>query len=950
MSKFAPGQRWVSETEPEMGLGIVLDVENNRVTVLFIAGNERRTYAVDNSPLTRVVFSRGDTLESVDGWTLNVTAIQEHAGLLRYEGLDAQGEKRTLDEMEISHFMQFNKPDDRLFTGQLDSPALFRLRYETLQHLARLEQSPIRGLQGARTSLIPHQIYIAHEVAERHAPRVLLADEVGLGKTIEAGLIMHHQLLTGRAERILVIVPEPLLYQWLVEMRRRFNLRFSLFDEERYQQIDDDNPFMAEQWVLASLDFFMEDQKLRQAVLEAPWDLCVVDEAHHLEWSSGYISPEYQFIEALSQAVPGLLLLTATPEQLGKEGHFARLRLLDPDRFYSFDTFLTEEAEYKELADMIHHLLDDPILSKGTLSQLESIVSSDLAEELLEKLDSPDSSEPARQELIQLMLDRHGTGRVLFRNTRATIKGFPGRQLIPTLLPLPPAYQAIWSNAKTLEDWLHPEVLWKTAESRSEWWRHDTRVQWMTQTVRALDHAKVLVICARAETAIDLEEALRQNGIRAAAFHEGMSIVNRDRAAAWFADQEDGADVLVCSEIGSEGRNFQFAHHLILFDLPLNPDLLEQRIGRLDRIGQTETIRIHAVCFEKTAQHTLFRWYHEGLGAFTQPCQTGQAVFSRLGEALKKALSAHPTDSTEPEESLIQTARQLTEAIQLSLQQGRDRLLELNSCRKTIADALVEQVDEADDEGSLWPYMEDVFDAYGVNIEEHSDQCYILTPGEHLRMQFPELPEDGVTITLERHIALAREDMQFLTFEHPMVRGAMDLLLNSEHGNAAFSVMSHPELSAGQLLVEVFHRVDCAAPRYLQIGRYCPPSLIRSLIDIKGTDLSALPHSRLVEQARVFDRDHAVELIRGQRQQITHCIKLAEKKAMKTLPGLIKDSAKRMLDAQTTELKRLVSLKRVNPNVRASELDQIKAHALEMNTCIQSTRIRLDAVRVIVTV
>ncbi len=947
MSTFVPGQRWVSETEPEMGLGIVLNVENNRVTVLFIAGNERRTYAINNSPLTRVLFARGDTLESVDGWKIRITAVHEKAGIVSYEGQDDKGEQRILEEMEISHFMSFNKPDDRLFTGQLDSPALFRLRYETLQHLRRLEQSPVRGLLGARTSLIPHQIYIAHEVAERHAPRVLLADEVGLGKTIEAGLILHHQLLTGRAERILIIVPEPLLYQWLVEMRRRFNLRFSVFDEERYQQIDEENPFMTEQSVLASLDFFMENEARRQAVLEAPWDLCVVDEAHHLEWSADKVSPEYGFIESLSQIVPGLLLLTATPEQLGKEGHFARLRLLDPDRFYHFDTFLAEETEYKGLADVIHHLLDDPVLDKETLSQLQAIVSRDMAEEWLEKLDDPDSTEQARKALIQLMLDRHGTGRVLFRNTRATIKGFPGRQLIAKGLPLPPVYQTVWSNAGPLQDWLHPEVLYPfDPETRREWWRDDTRVQWMIETLRTLNHAKVLVICARAETAIDLEEALRQAGIRAAAFHEGMSIVNRDRAAAWFADQEEGADVLVCSEIGSEGRNFQFAHHLILFDLPLNPDLLEQRIGRLDRIGQTETIRIHVAYFERTAQQVLFRWYHEGLDAFSHPCQTGQAVFSRLENGLRTAL-AQPEADVDP---LIRQARHLTDEVQHSLQQGRDRLLELNSCPRPLADSLVEQVREADDEGSLWPYMEEVFDAYGVNIEEHSDQCYILTPGEHLRMQFPELPEDGVTITLERRIALAREDMLFLTFEHPMVRGAMDLLLNSEHGNAAFSVVSHPELTAGQLLVEVFHRVECAAPRYLQIGRYCPPGLIRSLYDIGGEDLSALSSSRWVEQPRVFDREHAVALIRDQRKGVSHCIRLAESKARRALPVIIAESSKRMLDAQTAELKRLVALKRVNPNIRAGELDQIKNHALEMNHCIQSTQIRLDAVRVIVTV
>lgn len=105
---------------------------------------------------------------------------------------------------------------------------------------------------------------------------------------------------------------------------------------------------------------------------------------------------------------------------------------------------------------------------------------------------------------------------------------------------------------------------------------------------------KVLVICAKAATALQLEQVLREReGIRAAVFHEGMSIIERDRAAARFAEEDTGAQVLLCSEIGSEGRNFQFASNLVMFDLPFNPDLLEQRIGRLDRIGRAHDIQIH---------------------------------------------------------------------------------------------------------------------------------------------------------------------------------------------------------------------------------------------------------------------------------------------------------------------------------------------------------------------
>ncbi len=948
MPAFVPGQRWISETEPELGLGLALSVEGHRVTVLFAATSERRTYAVGNAPLARVRFAPGDRIENQDQLGLTVNAIEETAGLLTYLCTDDDGEPVRLEETSLNHFLQFNKPQERLFTGQLDSAELFNLRHATLDLIARLEQSPVRGLCGGRASPIPHQLYIAHEVASRAAPRVLLADEVGLGKTIEAGLILHHQLLTGRAERVLIVVPEPLLHQWLVEMRRRFNLRFSLFDAERYLESGGGNPFQNEQLVLCSLAFLMDDPQYRQDAIRAGWDLCVVDEAHHLGWSPAAASPEYAMVEALGARAPGLLLLTATPEQLGKEGHFARLRLLDPDRFHSYEQFLAEEADYAALARVIQRLLDDPVLSSETRLELKACLAQDLASDLLDRLDDPATAGPARQELIQLLLDRHGTGRILFRNTRATIKGFPERRLLATPLPVPDAYaEALGQGGLMLEQVLHPESLAAPAtRPGAEWWRADPRVAWLITTLKSLRPAKALVICARGATAMDLEEALRVAGIRATVFHEGLSIIARDRAAAWFAESEDGAQVLVCSEIGSEGRNFQFAHHLVLFDLPLNPDLLEQRIGRLDRIGQTETIRIHSGYFDKRPQHTLVRWYHEGLNAFEQLNPAAAAVNARLGATLT-GLLMQPDSAAE--DRLIAAARELSAATQALLHEGRDRLLELNSCREEAAAALVAEVMRQDADETLWPYLERVFDAYGVSVEEHSAHCYILRPGEHLRMQFPELPDEGVTVTLDRSLGLAREDLLFLTWEHPMVRGAMDLILNNEHGNAALSGLRHPDLDPGQLLIESFHVVDCTAPRRLHLARFFPPRLLRSLHDREGADLSHLPPGSFSPIPRQFDREHAVELLRSQRKPIEAALRLAEIRVNSQLPGLIEASTQAMLDAMTRELKRLAALRKVNPNVRQEELDHLKAQALEMHECIQSARQRLDAVRVIVT-
>ena len=293
-------------------------------------------------------------------------------------------------------------------------------------------------------------------------------------------------------------------------------------------------------------------------------------------------------------------MLTATPDQLGHESHFARLRLLDPDRFYDYQKFTEEESHYSEVADTANALVDGEKLNaeqEKTLADLlkETDISAQLTE--LNQADSA-SSAKVRQNLLKQLLDRHGTGRILFRNTRNTIKGFPARQVVPAPLAMPEQYQdninefmlsdcpGVLAKSKQAKYIFTPEMLHGLNLQNDTWTDFDPRVDYLIELLQSLNKEIVLVICAHAQTAIDLEAALRiKEGIRSAVFHEGLSIFDRDKAAAYFAQDEDSAQLLLCSEIGSEGRNFQFAHHLVLFDLPSNPDLLEQRIGRLDRIG-----------------------------------------------------------------------------------------------------------------------------------------------------------------------------------------------------------------------------------------------------------------------------------------------------------------------------------------------------------------------------
>ncbi|BDH47148.1 RNA polymerase-associated protein RapA [Salmonella enterica subsp. enterica serovar Choleraesuis] len=962
---FTLGQRWISDTESELGLGTVVAMDARMVTLLFPITGENRLYARNDSPITRVMFNPGDVVTSHDGWQLKIEEVQQENGLFAYVGtrLDTEETGVMLREVLLDSKLVFSKPQDRLFAGQIDRMDRFALRYRARKYQSEQYRQPWSGLRGMRTNLIPHQLHIAHDVGRRHAPRVLLADEVGLGKTIEAGMILHQQLLSGAAERVLIVVPETLQHQWLVEMLRRFNLRFALFDDERYNEAlhDSSNPFDTEQLIICSLDFVRRSKQRLEQLCDAQWDLMVVDEAHHLVWSEAAPSREYLAIEQLAEHIPGVLLLTATPEQLGMESHFARLRLLDPSRFHDFEQFVSEQQNYRPVADAVALLLAGETLKPDQLTAISDLISEQDAEPLLKAANAGgDDASDARQELISMLMDRHGTSRVLFRNTRNGVKGFPQRELHTIKLPLPLQYQTaikvsgIMSARKSPEarahDMLYPEQIYQEFEGdNATWWNFDPRVEWLMGYLTSHRSQKVLVICAKAATALQLEQVLREReGIRAAVFHEGMSIIERDRAAAWFSEEDTGAQVLLCSEIGSEGRNFQFASQLVMFDLPYNPDLLEQRIGRLDRIGQARDIQIHVPYLEQTAQSVLVRWYHEGLDAFEHTCPTGRTIYDQVNAQLIDYLAS--PDKTEGFDDLIAHCREQHDLLKAQLEQGRDRLLEIHSNGGEKAAQLAESIAEQDDDTDLVGFAMNLFDIVGVNQDDRGEHMVVLTPSDHMLVpDFPGLPEDGCTITFRRDVALSREDAQFVTWEHPLIRNGLDLILSSDTGSSALSLLKNKALPVGTMLLELIYVVEAKAPKQLQLTRFLPPTPVRMLLDKNGNNLAAqVEFEGFNRQLSAVNRHTGSKLVNAVQQDVHAILQQGEEKIADAAQALISAARKEADDVLSAELARLEALRAVNPNIRDDELEAIEQNRQQVLDSLGDASWRLDALRLIV--
>ena len=932
LNTFIPGQRWSSNSEPELGLGIIESIDQQFVNILFPACDELRQYSTESPPLHRMRFQPGATIQDVDGQEYQVEQVSENDGLIVYHC----GKEEIL-ESKLGANMADRGPEERLVDGQATESSLFDLRLNSLKAMFEWRRSPVRGLYGGKMDLIPHQLYIAHEVSNRQSPRVLLADEVGLGKTIEACLILNRLLTCGRANRVLILVPGSLVHQWFVELLRRFNHWFNIFDEERCLSIESGqectNPFEDDQLILADIDWLSQSPKRVNQVIASDWDLLVVDEAHHLKWNSESPSEKYKLVDQLGQKAHALLLLTATPEQVGLENHFARLRLLDHSRFSNFEKFKSETEKYKPVAILCQKLINDEPLNDSELDQFPvtestlSIAKSEIAKNKKLSIETKDK-------FIRELADRHGTGRVLFRNTRKTITGFPKR------------FAKIYtiknnSTSSTGEEEFNYDINLNGNEPNHDF-SNDPRIDWLTKILKDNELEKFLLICRTQAKTAEIENSLRDRiNIKTAVFHEELNLVQRDRNAAWFADQ-DGARLLICSEIGSEGRNFQFCHHLILFDLPINPELIEQRIGRLDRIGQINDIRIHIPTIENSQRERLAKWQHYGLNAYEENIPGGQTLITQYRDQLLSTLK----DKQNNLDKLIKETKKSRKELQIKLEQGKDQLIEINSHSANKSDELIGKIRKSENSSELESLMLRLFDIFGIGVDDIGKQTYRLTNTERLPVNIPGNRSGTVVVTFDRILAVSRDDQVLLSWDHPIVTGCIEQLLASHDGTASFAIW---ETSGNPtLLLEVIYVLECLAPKKLHADRFLPPTPVRIVINHQGKPVLG-EDGRFIKVPELIKDgpSHIIAEIKQIQNLIKPMSKASEKLASDQIDKMKSLAIENMNQALKSEISRLETLIKINKNIREDEITSLKKELSELQNCLDQSRTRIDSIRLI---
>jgi len=891
MGTLGLGQRWMSEAEPELGLGTITEIGAKTISLNFPIADAMRTYGIKTAPIKRVIFSVDDEIICRDGKAVVVREVEKKDLLVMYHGEDI-----SILETELSDDLSFSKPQERLFSGLIDSNSLYHLRVKALENLNKVLTSPARGLLGGRLSLLPHQYYVASKVLSSPVPRALLADEVGLGKTIEAGLILHNLIVNDRVKRALILVPDSLMFQWFLEMMRKFNLSFSIVNQEVHLEAGA-NPFHDQDFVIVNMGLLKGAEVARNLLFDVDWDMVIVDEAHRLEWSESNPSAEYKIVSKLSEKTNGMLLLTATPEQLGVESHFSRLHLLDPKRFSSIEKYYEERKAYQETVKILEKLEVSEPLSKSEEEIFPGHVSS-------------------FEDRKDYLLDRYGTSRLYFRNTRSTLEKyssfFPKRVL----------------NSYEID-----------GDPKDEF---DLKAMWLVNLLRSKLEEKTLLIVKDKQTVVDLEKYIRESSsvIKTGVFHSDLTLMARDRQSAYFSDPE-GCHILLCTEIGSEGRNFEFAKNLVLFDIPANPDLLEQRIGRLDRIGQKNDIQIHVPKVKGTQSEILFQWMNEGLNAFQKSSACGREIFLEFKEEILYCLE-NPNDKNLDE--LISKTKTKALEIEAYLEKGRDILVEKNSFSEIKATSLISEVKQYDRSDELRSFMELIFHHLGVDVEELDDESSFIKPNTNMFIpHFPYLSSEGKRITYFRQKALEREDLEFLTWDHPMVTSIIDLISSEKLGNMTLS--ERKEKKSNKVFVECRFLLECLGPAKLEVRKYFPPTSIRVLVNAQGEDFSDKWSYDFLNEKVVNASKETKERSKNlPKDKFNAVLKQAEQIALTKSKTIHDNAISKMNEVLSNEVLRFEEL---SLNEESDELLALKAKLQSLKEASEKPRLSLDSIRVI---
>ena len=849
MPALVLGQKVRYLPQPEWGVGHLLALEENgtRAQVLFPAREGGPVYVTTRQgALVPAQLQVGDAVRTTRGVQVVITGeVEGGRGLRRYTFRLPDGEEDELPESELHALPP--KPDmlTLLREGRVADARNFLLRRSALQLDDERRNDALGALLASRVMVKPHQVGVVQRVLSARRPRFVLADEVGLGKTIEAGMVFSALRLAGLARRVLVVAPSHLTVQWLVELFHKFNHLFTLMDGERYEksleELPDASPWARFDLVVTSLELLQRSDRFQKEAADpgAHWDLVIIDEAHHLKGQKAH-----QAAKGLAKNCWGLLLLTATPMQLDPEEYHALLSLVDPETAPSVDAFVSRLERQGELSEAVRALVE----GKKPEAALKALAARFPKDEVLQR-------EKKKGPLLEHLAETYSLSDRLIRNRRAVVGGFSQRRLhrhpvkqakeevqareaalaalardgglkgaplaglLRRLESSPAAFLAALKSVKALAD---EKLSLPTRDGKYAAFLQVLQGLWAKER-----DAKVLVFTESRDTLDALQSRLQEDGVVALAYHGDLALVERDRQVARFRDPE-GPRVLLCTEVGGEGRNFQFSHHLVHYDLPWSPAVVEQRIGRLDRIGQAKPVDIHVFEAPGTLSADVLEVLDGAVGVFGETVGGLDAVLEEVEPRLTELALAKPKDRA----AYVKELTRKVAAARAQVKQAYDPLLDLRSFDREAVSALVQRAQvrsgiEADEDESLedglWSVARDLDErleetvtelalkvGLGVDTDQQVDafQCAFHF-GHALNVEaLPGLDiskERTVLGTFWRDTAVEQEEIEYFATGHGIVEALFGFLRDGPFGRngARFVEVRGPTRARGLELL--FH-------------------------------------------------------------------------------------------------------------------------------------------------
>ena len=633
---------------------------------------------------------------------------------------------------------------ERLALGDLDDVDDFITRMNILHLLAIREADGLGAFLGGRVRLFPHQLHVAERASATDPVRWLLADEVGLGKTIEASLILNRLVHAGKVNRCLVVAPETLTVQWLGELWRKYHQVFTLLDSERLGDVardfgEDFNPFELHRRTVISLEMLMARPHLTEQAVRAGIDLLVVDEAQHLRRPPGHPGEAgWRAVSPIAAEGRHVLLLSATPLEDDAHGFFRLLQLLRPQEFPEDLSFETRLAEGTPLPACTSSTRRSDIGGLPPRVGLPIELLSPKSAKLRDAVEKAVRSLPAPNVVVQ----REKVDKV----RRALASG------------------AALSAALGADDGgLRPQLQAMDAA--------DARIEWLLAHAPTWRTAreKTLIFVADRETLEMVRTALSNRAhLASGVFHEDLTSARRDTEVARFREL-DGPSLLVSTECGGEGRNFEFCKRLVLFDLPWKPSVVEQRIGRLDRIGRR--IPVDIVYFRPPGGigRDVVRLF-EALGVFREPLAGLETQLAHIEGALEEiALDPNASLSDERFTALIAETREARTRIREAAYQQLHRDPYRAEMGPAILARVPPELDELNQEIVVTASI-----GLGFTIAHpRGHRVFSIELGNGSLVDgLPGVPGgSGYVGTFDREEAVANEAIDFFSSGHPLVEG-----------------------------------------------------------------------------------------------------------------------------------------------------------------------------------